>query len=76
MRLRTYTCAEETAKDAYEIDIVDKIYPAHVWLMIFYGFLDWMWQTYAYWLIGAVSNNPAKLASVRIELEMKARARN
>jgi hypothetical protein len=55
---------------------VDKIYPAHVWLMIFYGFLDSMWQTYAYWLIGAVSNNPAKLASVRIELEMKARARN
>ncbi|KAG2741457.1 hypothetical protein P692DRAFT_20750721 [Suillus brevipes Sb2] len=36
--------------------------PAHVWLTIFYGFLDSMWQTYAYWLMGAMSNDPAKLA--------------
>jgi hypothetical protein len=47
---------------AYKIDIMDKAYPAHVWLMIFYGFLDSMWQTYAYWLMGAMSNDPAKLA--------------
>jgi len=30
--------------------------------MIFYGFLDSMWQTYAYWLMGAMSNDMAKLA--------------
>jgi hypothetical protein len=61
-RLRTYTRAKETAKDAYKFDIVVTNYPAHVWHMIFYGFLDSMWQTYAYCLIGTVSNDPAKLA--------------
>ncbi|KAG1733026.1 MFS general substrate transporter [Suillus paluster] len=59
---KTYTRAEEAATGAYKIDILDKTYPAHVWLMIFYGFLDSMWQTYAYWLMGAMSNDPAKLA--------------
>ncbi|KAG0698386.1 MFS general substrate transporter [Suillus ampliporus] len=59
---KTYTRATETPTDAYKIDILDKDYPAHVWLMIFYGFLDSMWQTYAYWLMGAMSNDPAKLA--------------
>jgi len=58
---KTYTRAEETAPGAYKIDIMDKNYPAHIWLMIFYGFLDSMWQTYAYWLMGAMSNDPAKL---------------
>jgi hypothetical protein len=60
--LRTYTRAEEALTTAYKIDIFDKNYPAHVWLMIFYGLLDSMWQTYAYWLMGAMSNDPAKLA--------------
>jgi MFS family permease len=59
---KTYTRAEETMKGAYKIDIYDSSYPAHVWLMIFYGLLDSMWQTYAYWLMGAMSNDPAKLA--------------
>lgn len=59
---KTYTRAQEAAKDAYKIDFLDKNYAAHVWLMIFYGFLDSMWQTYAYWLMGAMSNDPAKLA--------------
>jgi hypothetical protein len=44
------------------MDINDPGYPAHVWLMIFYGLLDSMWQTTAYWLMGAMSNDPAKLA--------------
>lgn len=30
--------------------------------MIFYGLLDSMWQTYAYWLMGAMSNDLPKLA--------------
>ncbi|KAG1822471.1 MFS general substrate transporter [Suillus subaureus] len=59
---KTYTRPEETARGAYKIDIYDSNYAAHVWLMIFYGFLDSMWQTYAYWLMGAMSNDPAKLA--------------
>jgi hypothetical protein len=41
---------------------MDKRYSAYVWIMIFYGFLSSMWQTYAYWLMGAMSNDPAKLA--------------
>ncbi|OJA20075.1 hypothetical protein AZE42_02475 [Rhizopogon vesiculosus] len=59
---KTYTRAEEAATDAYKIDIMDKSYSAYVWVMIFYGFLNSTWQTYAYWLMGAMSNDPAKLA--------------
>jgi MFS family permease len=44
------------------IDFKDKGYAAHVWLYIFCGLLDSMWQTTAYWLMGAMSNDPAKLA--------------
>ena len=44
------------------MDIYDREYPAHVFLMIFCGLFDAMWQTTAYWLIGAMSNNPARLA--------------
>ena len=29
---------------------------------MFYGFLDATWQTYAYWLMGSLSNEPRKLA--------------
>lgn len=55
---KTYTRANSSNK----IDIYDSSFPAHVWLMIFCGFLDSMWQTYAYWLMGAMSNDMAKLA--------------
>ena len=34
----------------------------YCFLYIFYGFIDAMWQTYAYWLMGALSNDPRKLA--------------
>jgi hypothetical protein len=44
------------------MDIYDTGYPAHVWLMIFYGLLDAMWQTTSFWLIGAMSNDTNKLA--------------
>ncbi|KAG9315504.1 major facilitator superfamily domain-containing protein [Chiua virens] len=57
---RTYT--RESVSVATEIDIYDSDFPAHVWLMIFYGILDSMWQTYAYWLMGAMSNDLSKLA--------------
>jgi hypothetical protein len=58
---RTYTRSSEPPT-AIKIDMNDPDYPAHVWLMIFYGLLDSMWQTTAYWLMGAMSNDPAKLA--------------
>jgi len=57
---RTYT--RQSVSPATNIDIYSKDYPAHVWLMIFYGLFDSMWQTYAYWLMGAMSNDLAKLA--------------
>ncbi|KAF9233366.1 MFS general substrate transporter [Melanogaster broomeanus] len=57
---RTYT--RETVSPATAIDIYSTDYPAHVWLMIFYGLLDSMWQTFVYWLMGAMSNDLAKLA--------------
>ncbi|KAG9084235.1 hypothetical protein FRC06_004156 [Ceratobasidium sp. 370] len=37
-------------------------YAGRVWLYIFCGLLDAMWQTYSYWMMGAMSNDPAKLA--------------
>ncbi|KAF9233318.1 major facilitator superfamily domain-containing protein [Melanogaster broomeanus] len=57
---RTYTRA--TVSPATAIDIYSASYPAHVWLMIFFSLLDSMWQTFAYWLMGAMSNDLAKLA--------------
>ncbi|EGO03433.1 hypothetical protein SERLA73DRAFT_69300 [Serpula lacrymans var. lacrymans S7.3] len=55
---RGYTRATATAT----MDLSDKGYAAHCWLIIFYSLLDAMWQTTAYWLMGAMSNDPAKLA--------------
>jgi len=58
---KTYT-RQSIPPDAQKMDIYDPAYPAHVWLMIFYGLLDAMWQTTAFWLIGAMSNDTNKLA--------------
>jgi hypothetical protein len=44
------------------MDMNDPGYPGKVMLYIFLGILDAMWQTAAYWLMGAMSNDPAKLA--------------
>lgn len=44
------------------MDIKDSGYAAKIWLYIFCGLLDAMWQTTAYWMMGAMSNDPAKLA--------------
>ena len=43
-------------------DIFDPGYTANLFLYIFYGLLDSAWQTYAYWLMGTLSNDPRKLA--------------
>lgn len=48
--------------DAEKIDIFSPGYGVKIVFYIFCGFLDSMWQTGVYWLIGAMSNDPAKLA--------------
>ncbi|KAK7688023.1 hypothetical protein QCA50_008393 [Cerrena zonata] len=44
------------------IDIFDHAYIGRVLFYIVCGLLDAMWQTCAYWLMGAMSNDPGKLA--------------
>ncbi|KAF8138152.1 major facilitator superfamily domain-containing protein [Boletus edulis] len=58
---KDYTRATVTAMTT-KMDFKDSAYPAHAWLYIFCGLLDAMWQTYVYWLLGAMSNDLAKLA--------------
>lgn len=58
---KTYT-RESVALLTQKMDIHDHGYLGHVWLMIFCGLFDAMWQTTAYWLMGAMSNDPSKLA--------------
>ncbi|KAI0935594.1 hypothetical protein AcV5_003976 [Taiwanofungus camphoratus] len=50
--------------DVPKLDIHDKAYVGRIWLYIFCGMLDAMWQTTAYWIMGAMSNDPAKLANL------------
>jgi len=44
------------------IDFTEKQYVGKVFLYIFFGILDAMWQTTVYWMMGAMSNDPNKLA--------------
>ncbi|KZO99625.1 hypothetical protein CALVIDRAFT_588324 [Calocera viscosa TUFC12733] len=45
------------------IDFSTSGYAGYIWLYIFLDFVsDSMWQTAAYWFMGAMSNDPAKLA--------------
>ncbi|OJT12892.1 UNC93-like protein [Trametes pubescens] len=48
---------------SHKIDIHEKAYVSRLWFYIFCGLLDAMWQTTAYWFMGAMSNDPAKLAN-------------
>jgi len=48
--------------DARKMGVHDEGYVARIWLYFFFGVLDAMWQTTAYWIMGAMSNDPAKLA--------------
>jgi hypothetical protein len=59
---REYTRALVKSPGYEKIDIFDDAYVGRVFLYICCGLLDSMWQTTAYWLMGAMSNNPAKLA--------------
>ncbi|KAF9443610.1 MFS general substrate transporter [Macrolepiota fuliginosa MF-IS2] len=53
---------ESLPPDAIKMDIFDHGYGGRIMLYIFCGLLDAMWQTAVYWLMGAMSNDPSKLA--------------
>ncbi|KAF8639394.1 hypothetical protein AX17_001519 [Amanita inopinata Kibby_2008] len=53
---------ESIPADAQKMDIYDQGFSGKIMLYIFCGLLDAMWQTAVYWIIGAMSNDPAKLA--------------
>ena len=59
---RQYTRESLPPDSNNKLDIFDRGYTARIWLYVFCGLLDAMWQTTAYWLMGAMSNDPAKLA--------------
>ncbi|KDQ24969.1 hypothetical protein PLEOSDRAFT_1078907 [Pleurotus ostreatus PC15] len=60
---RNYT-RQSLPLDAVKMDIHDHGFASRIWLYIFCGVLDAMWQTSAYWMMGALSNDPGKLAYV------------
>ena len=47
---------------ATKMDWNDSGYLGRVWLYIFYGVTDSMWQTYAYWIMGMLADDPRDLA--------------
>jgi MFS family permease len=53
---------ESLAADSHRIDFTESGYAGKIFLYLFCGILDAMWQSTAYWLMGAMSNDPAKLA--------------
>ncbi|KAF9552988.1 MFS general substrate transporter [Agrocybe pediades] len=57
-----YTRATNPPDSPDKLDISSHGYAGRIMLYIFCGLLDAMWQTTAYWLMGAMSNDPAKLA--------------
>ncbi|KAI0344178.1 MFS general substrate transporter [Trametopsis cervina] len=59
---KEYTRELIKSPDYVKLDIFDGPYVGRIFLYICCGLLDSMWQTTAYWLMGAMSNNPAKLA--------------
>ncbi|PPR06455.1 hypothetical protein CVT24_002616 [Panaeolus cyanescens] len=49
-------------QDATKLDIFDRGYVGRIMFYICCGLLDSMWQTMAYWIMGAMSNDLSKLA--------------
>ena len=58
---RGYT-REIASPSAVKFDIYDTAYVGRIFLYVFCGLLDSMWQTTVYWLMGSMSNDPATLA--------------
>ncbi|KAH8922998.1 MFS general substrate transporter [Atractiella rhizophila] len=60
---KDYTRASVSEAAGYiPIDWSDSAYAGRVLLHILYGMTDAFWQTYAYWVIGTVSNDVRRLA--------------
>lgn len=59
---RSYTIESIASGETVKLDFSDHGYTQRIFFYIFCGILDAMWQTTTYWLMGAMSNDPAKLA--------------
>jgi hypothetical protein len=59
---KTYTRASVANPDFSPMDYTDSGYVGKMFLYMFYGAFDAILQTYAYWLMGALSNSSRKLA--------------
>lgn len=54
--------AEGQEDTMFRFSIGDKGYSGRIVLYFFFGLVDAMWQITAYWVMGAMSNDPGKLA--------------
>ncbi|KAF5313027.1 hypothetical protein D9619_003575 [Psilocybe cf. subviscida] len=59
---KQYTRESLPPNSSDKVDIFDHGYAGRILAYMFMGLLDAMWQTTAYWIMGAMSNDPAKLA--------------
>lgn len=54
---------DHTSTDEFrKMDVFSKNFTWYLIMYMCYGFLDATWQTYAYWIMGTLSNEPRKLA--------------
>jgi hypothetical protein len=59
---RTYTRADVTSRTWVKSDWSSSNYAGRCILFLIFGITDAMYQCYAYWVIGAISNDISKLA--------------
>ena len=59
--IRSYS-RKSIPPESQKLGIRDHGYIPRLFLYILFGLLDAMWQTTSYWLIGAMSNSPQRLA--------------
>ncbi|KAF2014166.1 MFS general substrate transporter [Aaosphaeria arxii CBS 175.79] len=57
-----YTRESVASGETKHIDWTDSNFPGPFVLYWFYGFFDAVWQTYVYWLMGALTNSSGRLA--------------
>lgn len=60
---KTYTREEVTAKGYIPTDWTDPGYVGPMFLYLFYGFYDALWQATVYWFMGALSNSGRRSAN-------------
>ena len=60
---KKFTRADAAADDWVAKDWIDEGYVGPMFLYMFYGFIDAVWQTSVYWYMGSLSNNGRKLAN-------------